>query len=73
MYFRQGIGMVYLTDKPLRISGRVWVRFIYPSYRCVFQAGYGYGLFNRQTIAYFRQGMGTVYLTDKPLCISGRV
>ena len=39
----------------------------------LFKAGYGYDLFNRQTIAYFRQGMGTVYLTDKPLCISGRV
>ena len=67
------MGMVYLTDKPLRISGRVWVWFIYPSYRCVFQAGYGYGLFIRLTVVYFRQGMGTVYLSVLPLCISGRV
>ena len=37
----------------------------------LFKAGYGYDLFNRQTIVHFRQGM--VYLTDKPLRISGRV
>ena len=72
-YFRQGIGTVYLTDKPLCISGRVRVWFIKPTNHCVFQAGYGYGLFNRQTIVYFRQGTDTVYLTDKPLRISGRV